>query len=51
MIAFLVSVLFLLMMTAEITCQLVTGWLADRRGRSLDEKNPAEIVGTFKRYK
>lgn len=51
MVAFLVSVLFLVMMGIENSYNAINNWINKRRGKSKEEKNPAELVGTFKRYK
>jgi len=51
MIAFMVSVLFMLLMATEIVYQEVTDWFSRRKEKSQEEKNPADLVGTFSRYK
>ena len=50
-VAFLVSVLFLMMMGIENSYIAINNWIEKRRGKSQEERNPAELVGTFKRYK
>ena len=51
MVAFLVSILFLVMMAAENMYTEINVWMKRRKGKIQEEKNPAELVGTFKRYK
>ena len=45
------SVLFLMMMGIENSYNAFNKWINKRKGKSQEEKNPAELVGTFKRYK
>ena len=47
----MVSVLFMLLMATEIVYQEVTDWFSRRKEKSQEEKNPADLVGTFSRYK
>ena len=39
------------MMGIENLYDAAKGWWARRKGKIQEEKNPAELVGTFKRYK
>ena len=50
-IAFMVSVLFTLLMATEMVYQEVTDWISRRKEKSQDDRNPADLVGTFSRYK
>ena len=51
MVAFLVSFLFVLMMGVENLYNMIRRWWSQKKGKVQEEKNPAELVGTFKRYK
>ena len=50
-VALLVSVLFLVMMGIENLYNAANDWMKRSKGKGMEEKNPAELVGTFKRYK
>ena len=51
-VAFLVGILFLLMIYVEKAWTSTTDRLHDMCGRKpKDEEDPAALVGTFKRYK
>ena len=43
--------MFLVMMGIENTYNAINDWIDRRKGKGQEEKNPAELVGTFKRYK